>query len=280
LDLEARRNMIDINSSNLSIALQCDLLFINKSTYYYKQRGLTERDLEIMKIIDEIYTQHPYFGARRMSKHLEPYGIMLGRKAVSRYYRIMAIEALYPKMNLSKRNQAHKIYPYLLRGVDITKVNQVWSTDITYIRMTQGFVYLVAVIDWFSRYILSWRISISLDADFCIEALEDAIEKYGQPDIFNTDQGSQFTSKNFIAVLTEHEIQISMDGKGRALDNVFIERFWRSLKQEKIYMIILNTVKEAKNAITDYINFYNKKRMHQSLEYLTPEQVHFRKIIV
>jgi putative transposase len=280
LDLEARRNMIDINSSNLSIALQCDLLFINKSTYYYKQRGLTERDLEIMKIIDEIYTQHPYFGARRMSKHLEPYGIMLGRKAVSRYYRIMAIEAVYPKMNLSKRNQAHKIYPYLLRGVDITKVNQVWSTDITYIRMTQGFVYLVAVIDWFSRYILSWRISISLDADFCIEALKDAIEKYGQPDIFNTDQGSQFTSKNFIAVLTEHEIQISMDGKGRALDNVFIERFWRSLKQEKIYMIILNTVKEAKNAITDYINFYNKKRMHQSLEYLTPEQVHFRKIIV
>ena len=280
MDLEARRNMIDINSSNLSIALQCDLLFINKSTYYYKKRGLTERDLEIMKIIDEIYTQHPYFGARRMSKHLEPYGIMLGRKAVSRYYRIMAIEAVYPKMNLSKRNQAHKIYPYLLRGVDITKVNQVWSTDITYIRMTQGFVYLVAVIDWFSRYILSWRISISLDADFCIEALEDAIEKYGQPDIFNTDQGSQFTSKNFIAVLTEREIQISMDGKGRALDNVFIERFWRSLKQEKIYMIILNTVKEAKNAITDYINFYNKKRMHQSLEYLTPEQVHFRKIIV
>ena len=280
MDLEARRNMIDINSSNLSIALQCDLLILNKSTYYYKKRGLTERDLEIMKIIDEIYTQHPYFGARRMSKHLEPYGIMLGRKAVSRYYRIMAIEAVYPKMNLSKRNQAHKIYPYLLRGVDITKVNQVWSTDITYIRMTQGFVYLVAVIDWFSRYILSWRISISLDADFCIEALEDAIEKYGQPDIFNTDQGSQFTSKNFIAVLTEHEIQISMDGKGRALDNVFIERFWRSLKQEKIYMIILNTVKEAKNAITDYINFYNKKRMHQSLEYLTPEQVHFRKNIV
>ena len=183
-------------------------------------------------------------------------------------------------MNLSKRNQAHKIYPYLLRGVDITKVNQVWSTDITYIRMTQGFVYLVAVIDWFSRYILSWRISISLDADFCIEALEDAIEKYGQPDIFNTDQGSQFTSKNFIAVLTEREIQISMDGKGRALDNVFIERFWRSLKQEKIYMIILNTVKEAKNAITDYINFYNQKRMHQSLEYLTPEQVYFRKNIV
>jgi putative transposase len=272
--------MIDINSSNLSIAKQCDLLSINKSTYYYKQRGLTERDLEIMKIIDEIYTEHPYFGARRMSKHLEPYGVVVGRKAVSRYYRIMAIKAVYPKINLSKRNQAHKIYPYLLREVDITQVNQVWSTDITYIRMAQGFVYLVAVIDWFSRYILSWKISISLDADFCIEALEDAIEKYGQPNIFNTDQGSQFTSKNFISVLTDRKIKISMDGKGRALDNVFIERFWRSLKQEKIYMIILNTVKEAKNAITDYINFYNQKRMHQSLEYLTPEQVYFRKNIV
>jgi len=272
--------MIDGNSRKLSIARQCDLLSLNKSTYYYKQRGLSKQDLENMKVIDEIYTEHPYFGARRMSKHLEPYGITIGRKAVSRYYSIMAIETVYPKMNLSKRNQAHKIYPYLLNGLEITKVKQVWSTDITYIRMSQGFVYLVAVIDWFSRYILSWKISISLDADFCIEALEEAIEKHGQPEIFNTDQGSQFTSKNFISALTDRKIKISMDGKGRALDNVFIERFWRSLKQEKIYMIILNTVKEAKNAITNYINFYNEKRMHQSLEYLTPEQVHFRKNIV
>ncbi len=272
--------MIDSNSSNLSIAKQCDLLSVNKSTYYYKQRGLSKEDLENMKIIDEIYTEHPYFGARRMSKQLEPYGITIGRKTVSRYYRIMAIEAVYPKMNLSKRNQAHKIYPYLLRGIEITKVNQVWSTDITYIRMAQGFVYLVAVIDWFSRYILSWRISISLEADFCIEALKDAIEKHGQPEIFNTDQGSQFTSRDFISVLEQHKIKISMDGKGRALDNVFIERFWRSLKQEKIYMIILNTVKEAKNAITNYMGFYNNKRMHQALEYLTPEQVHFKKNIV
>ena len=178
----------------------------------------------------------------------------------------MAIEAVYPKMNLSKHNQAYKIYPYLLRGVLITKVNQIWSTDITYIRMAQGFVYLVAVIDWFSPYILSWKISISLEADFCIESLEDAIEKYGHLEVFNTDQGSQFTSKNFISALTDCKIKISMDRKGRALDNVFIERFWRYLKQEKIYMIILNTVKEAKNAMSDYISFYNKKRMHQSLE--------------
>ena len=280
MDLEVRKSMIDNNSSNLAISRKCDLLLVNKSTYYYKQRGLSKRDLEIMRIIDEIYTEHPYFGARRMSKYLEPYGIIVGRKSVSRYYRIMAIEAVYPKMNLSKRNQAHKIYPYLLKGVEVTKVNQVWSTDITYLRMAQGFVYLVAVIDWFSRYILSWRVSISLDSDFCVEALEEAIEQHGQPDIFNTDQGSQFTSKNFISVLTSYKIKISMDGKGRALDNVFIERFWRSLKQEKIYMIILNTVREAKNAIIDYISFYNKKRMHQSLEYLTPEQVYFRKNIV
>ena len=191
----------------------------------------------------------------------------------------MAIEAVYPKMNLSKRNQAHKVYPYLLKGVEITKTNQVWSSDITYIRMAQGFVYLVAIIDWFSRYILSWKVSISLDSDFCIEALEEAIEQYGQPEIFNTDQGSQFTSNNFIGVLTKREIKISMDGKGRALDNIFIERFWRSLKQEKIYLIILNTVKEAKNAITDYITFYNQKRMHQSLDYLIPEQVYLTKSI-
>lgn len=280
MGLETRKSMIDNDCKNISIARQCDLLSINKSTYYYKQRGLSKQDFENMKVIDEIYTEHPYFGARRMSKHLEPYGITIGRKAVSRYYRIMAIETVYPKMNLSKRNQAHKIYPYLLRGVEITKVNQVWSTDITYIRMAQGFVYLVAIIDWFSRYILSWKISISLEADFCIEALEEAIEKHGQPEVFNTDQGSQFTSKNFISALTDRKIKISMDGKGRALDNVFIERFWRSLKEEKIYMIILNTVKEAKNAITNYINFYNEKRMHQSLEYLTPEQVYFRRNIV
>ena len=182
-------------------------------------------------------------------------------------------------MNLSKRNQVHKVYPYLLKGVEITKTNQVWSTDITYIRMAQGFVYLVAIIDWFSRYILSWKVSISLESDFCIDALEEAIEKYGQPEIFNTDQGSQFTSKNFINELAKREIKISMDGKGRALDNVFIERFWRSLKQEKIYLIILNSVKEAKNAITDYITFYNQKRMHQSLEYFTPEQVYLTNII-
>lgn len=279
MDSEIRRSMIDNDDSNLSVARKCDLLSINKSTYYYKPKGLTQRDLKIMTIIDEIYKEHPYFGARRMSKHLVPFGVIVGRKAVSRYYGIMAIKAIYPKMNLSKRNQAHKIYPYLLKEIAIAKINQVWSTDITYIRMAQGFIYLVAIIDWFSRYILSWKVSISLESNFCIEALVDAIEKYGKPEIFNTDEGSQFTSKNFISQLTKREIKISMDGKGRALDNVFIERFWRSLKQEKIYLIVFNTVKEAKNAITNYISFYNQKRMHQSLRYLTPEQVYLTKTI-
>jgi len=186
--------MIDNNCRNLSITKQCELLLLNKSTYYYKAKGLTKRDLEIMKTIDEIYTEHPYFGARRMSKYLMRFGIVIGRKAVGRYYGIMAIEAIYPKMKLSKHNQAHKIYPYLLKGVEITKVNQVWSADITYIRLTQGFVYLVAIIDWFSRYILSWRVSISLESDFCVDALEEAIERHNQPEIFNTDQGSQFSA--------------------------------------------------------------------------------------
>ena len=188
MDLETRKNMIDNNCRNLSITKQCELLLLNKSTYYYKAKGLTKRDLEIMKTIDEIYTEHPYFGARRMSKYLMQFGIVIARKAVGRYYGIMAIEAIYPKMNLSKRNQAHKIYPYLLKGVEITKVNQVWSADITYIRLTQGFVYLVAIMDWFSRYILSWRVSISLENSFCVEALNEAILLYGKPDIFNTDR--------------------------------------------------------------------------------------------
>lgn len=266
--------MIDSHDAYLSIAAQCDLLLINRSSYYYKPKALNEEDFQIMNIIDEAYTEHPYYGSRRMSKYLQAKGYDVGRKALRRYYRIMGLEAIYPKINLSKRNQAHKVYPYLLRGVDIVRVNQVWSADITYIRLSQGFVYLVAIIDWHSRYVLSWQVSISLESEFCVSALEEAIAKYGQPEIFNTDQGVQFTSEKFISVLMEYSIKISMDGKGRALDNVFIERFWRSLKQEKIYLIILTTVREAKNAINGYMSFYNTERMHQSLEYQTPEFVY------
>lgn len=232
-------------------------------------------DYRIMHKIDEVFTEHPYFGTRRMLKTLQELGFDIGRKKVRKYYRIMGIDAIYPKMNLSKRNQAHKVYPYLLRNYKITGPNKVYSTDISYIRLKHGFVYLVAVIDWYSRYILSWKVSISLDTEFCVEALNEAITEHGNPEIFNTDQGVQFTSRKFIEVLELHKIAISMDGKGRALDNVFIERFWRSLKQEKIYRIDLEIVKEAKEAINEYMDFYNKRRIHQSLDYKTPAMIHF-----
>lgn len=267
--------MIEPGFNQLTITQQCKLLDINRSSYYYKPTGLSSEDLRIMAVIDEVYTMHPYFGMRRMARHLQAQGFELGRKSIRRYYRIMGLEAVYPRMNLSRRNQAHKVYPYLLKGLDVTRPNQVWSADITYIRLNQGFVYLVAIMDWYSRYILSWRVSISLESDFCVEALEEALERYGRPEIFNTDQGVQFTSENFIKTLKNNDIKISMDGKGRALDNVFIERFWRSLKQEKVYRINLITVGEAKANIKEYMNFYNDQRMHQTLNYKTPEFVYF-----
>lgn len=260
---------------NLSIARQCELIELNRAAYYYKPKSLEKSDYKIMKMIDEIFTEHPYYGTRRMAYILKKEGYDIGRKKVKKYYQIMGIEAVYPKMNLSRRNQAHKVYPYLLRDLEITYPNQVYCADITYIRLRQGFVYLVAIMDWHSRYILSWRVSISLENEFCVNALNEALLVHGKPDIFNTDQGVQFTSKDFTKVLESEAIKISMDGKGRALDNVFIERFWRSIKQEKIYRLDLETVEEAKKAIREYINFYNKQRPHQSLDYKTPEEVHF-----
>lgn len=267
-----------MDNKELNIKQQCELLGLNRSSYYASPVGLHPHEQNILNRMDEIFTEHPYYGNRRMMHVLREEGIMIGRKRVRRYYQILGIEAIYPKMNLSKRNQAHKVYAYLLRGLAITRVNQVWSMDITYIRLRQGFVYLCAVIDWHSRYVLSWRLSITLQSDFCIEALQEAIFSYGLPEIFNTDQGVQFTSNNFIQVLQGHNIAISMDGKGRALDNVFIERFWRSLKQEKIYRLDLSSVKEAKDAIKEYMEFYNNHRLHQSLGYETPRSVHFAKV--
>ena len=264
-----------MNHPQLNIKQQCTLLGLNRSSYYAIPTAITANEQKILNRMDEIFTEHPYYGNRRMMQVLRAEGIMIGRKRVRRYYQILGIEAIYPKMNLSKRNQAHKVYPYLLRGLEIERVNQVWSMDITYIRLKQGFVYLCAVIDWHSRYVLGWRLSITLQSDFCIEALQEAISSYGLPEIFNTDQGVQFTSNNFIAALQDHNIAISMDGKGRALDNVFIERFWRSLKQEKIYRLDLSSVKEARDAISEYMEFYNNHRLHQSLGYETPKFVHF-----
>lgn len=273
LSLDQRRAMIEEGIS-ISVRRQCVLLKLSRSGVYYKPKPISEAELAIISLVDEIYTAHPYFGTRRMVQELEGYGIDIGRQQVKRCYRILGLETIYPKVNLSKRNYEHKVYPYLLRHLPITHVNQVWSVDVTYIRLKHGFVYLVAIIDWYSRCILSWKLSTTLHHDFCVEALQEALDKYPKPEIFNSDQGSQFTSQSFIGVLLRHGISISMDGCGRALDNVFIERFWRSLKQEKIYLVELYTVRDAKMAIADYMDFYNMKRKHQSLDYKVPYSVY------
>lgn len=227
----------------------------------------------LMKIIDEEYTRHPFYGTRRMKSYLQTQGYIINRKRIQRLYSLMGLEAIYPKPKLSKAAKEHKKYPYLLRGIDINRQDQVWSTDITFVRLKYGFIYLMAIIDWFSRYVLGWELSINLGADFCIEALSRVL-KVGKCDIFNTDQGSQFTSEGFTGLLLANEIQISMDGKGRALDNIFIERLWRSVKYESVYMNQWETVQEARSGLKEYFDFYNHERPHQSLGYKTPRMVY------
>ena len=226
-----------------------------------------------MREIDELYTAHPFYGTRRMSFVLKEKGFPVGRDLVRALMQKMGIEAIYAKPNLSRAHLGHKIYPYLLRGVDVNRKNQVWSTDITYIRMKAGFLYLTAVIDWHCRYILSWRLSNSLDGAFCREALEEALNM-GKPEIFNTDQGSQFTGPQFTEILEKNGIRISMDGRGRALDNIFIERFWRTVKQEEVYIKDYSDGLEAHQSLDEFMRFYNKKRPHSSLSYLSPETVY------
>ena len=227
-----------------------------------------------MELIDEEYTKHPFYGTRRMKQFLKKKGYLVGRKHIGVLMRKMGLEAVFPKPNLSKAHPEDKIYPYLLRGLNITKPNQVWSADITYIRLKQGFVYLVAIIDWYSRYVLSWRLSNTLESDFCVDALNEALSKYGKPEIFNTDQGSQFTSKRFTSVLTDREILISMDGRGRAYDNIFIERLWRTVKYENIYMMDYRNIFEVRAGLEEYLKFYNEERYHQSLDYKTPVEIY------
>ena len=227
-----------------------------------------------MDLIDEIHTKTPFYGSRKITEVIRLKGHEINRKRVQTLMRKMGISAIYPGPNTSKRRHEHKVYPYLLKGLEIKEPNHVWSTDITYIRLEQGFIYLVAVIDWYSRYVLSWQLSNTLDTHFCIEALERAFE-YGQPQIFNTDQGCQFTSEAFTSCLLERDIAISMDSRGRALDNIFVERLWRSVKYENIYINDYRKVMEAFIGLKDYFYFYNKERIHQSLGYKTPESVHF-----
>jgi len=229
---------------------------------------------KLMEMIDRQYLKTPFYGSRKMVIYLTNEGYFVNRKRVQRLMRLMNIQAIYPKPNLSKNRREHKIYPYLLKGVSIDRPNFVWSTDITYIPVRHGFLYLVAIIDWYSRYVLSWRLSNTLDVTFCIDALEEALEK-GCPEVFNSDQGSQFTSNEFTEMLLSKEIKISMDGRGRVFDNIFIERLWRTVKYEDIYLKGYETGKDVKEGLSAYFPFYNNERFHQALEYRTPEEVHY-----
>ena len=258
----------------MSISKQCNLLSLSKGVLYYEPVPIDAYNHKLMEMIDKQYLKTPFYGSRKMVVYLTSEGYLINRKRVQRLMRLMNIQAIYPKADLSKSRQEHKIYPYLLKGVKIDRPNLVWSTDITYIPVSQGFLYLVAIIDWYSRYVLSWRLSNTLDVSFCIDALEEALEK-GSPEVFNSDQGSQFTSKEFTERLLSEEIKISMDGRGRVFDNIFIERLWRSVKYEDIYLRGYETGKDVKEGLSAYFPFYNNERFHQALGYRTPEEVHY-----
>lgn len=264
---------MDPENFRISVLQQCRLLGLPRASLYYQPVGENEYNLLLMRLIDEQFTATPFYGVPRMTAWLRNQGRLVNGKRIRRLMRLMGLEAIYPKPNLSRPAENRCIYPYLLRKVPILRINQVWSTDITYIRLQQGFVYLMAIIDWYSRYVLTWEISTTLDDGFCVGALERALNT-GRPEIFNTDQGSQFTSNDFLKPLKKHEIQISMDGRGRALDNVFVERLWRSLKYEEVYLKDYSGVLEAKAGIGKYFEFYNNDRLHQSLAYKTPRQIY------
>lgn len=269
--------MID-RSSPLPVTRQCQLLSLNRSTAYYQPKSdVSDEDLILMRRIDEMHMKRPFYGSRRLRDWLQAEGHEINRKRVQRLMRQMGIAALYPKKNTSKPGKGHKIYPYLLKGLEINRANQVYCSDITYIPMAKGFVYLVAIMDWCSRKVLSWRISNTMDSDFCVDALEEAMERYGAPEIFNTDQGAQFTSEAFTSVLKAANVKISMDGKGRWIDNVFIERLWRSVKYEEVYLKAYGSVAEARSGIGDYLRFYNTERKHQGIA-KTPDQAYFGEI--
>jgi len=267
--------MIEPHNQQISIVTQCDLLGISRSGYYYSPRPESPENLAIMRLMDEQYLKTPFYGARRMQAYINHQGYSVNIKRIRRLLRLMGLEAIYPRPNIIKVQPGHKIYPYLLNGLSINDINQVWSSDITYIPMKSGFLYLVAIMDWYSRYVLSWRLSNSLDSTFCVDALDEALE-LGCPEIFNTDQGTQFTSDSHTRRLTANQIKISMDSKGRAIDNVFIERLWRSLKYEYVYLNAPETGKELYYGLYDYFNFYNNERPHQSLGYQVPSAVHYK----
>ena len=266
--------MID-RAHALPLTRQGEILELSRSSLYYEATSVTARDLELMRSIDELHLKYPFMGSRSIRDQLQGMGHRVGREHVSTLMKKMGIAALYRKPRLSKPHPEHKVYPYLLNGVEITRANHVWASDLTYIPMARGFCYLVAIMDWASRKVLAWRLSNTLDASFCTEALEEAIRKFVTPDIFNTDQGSQFTSDAFVGILRSHGIKISMDGKGRWLDNVFIERLWRSVKYEDVYLKAYASLGEARQGLREYFEFYNSERRHQSLDRRTPDDVYW-----
>jgi putative transposase len=266
--------LIELNHPKLSIRRQCELLGLNRSSFYSQPAGETALNLTLMRLIDVQYTQTPFYGWPKMTVYLQQLGYPINHKRVQRLMQLMGLQAIYPKPRTSTPAPGHKIYPYLLRGVNITRSNQVWSADITYVPLPKGFMYLVAIIDWFSRYVLTWQLSNTLDSHFCIQALQQALQ-HGQPEIFNTDQGAQFTALAFTGLLEAAHIRISMDGRGRALDNIFVERLWRTVKYEEIYLKDYATVPDLITGLTRYFTFYNQERFHQSLGYRTPVEVYF-----
>ena len=271
MSVARRQSMVNSGHAKLSIVRQCILLKVARSSLYYERTGESAINLTLMQEIDRAFTEWPFFGVRQMCRYLVSLGYGAGRKRVRRLMRLMGLMAIYQKPKTSVPNPEHKRYPYLLRDLTIDRSNQVWCSDITYIPMRKGFLYLAAIMDWHSRKVLSWRLSNTMETDFCVAALEEALEKYGIPDIFNTDQGSQFTSFAFTNVLRDNGIRISMDGRGRWLDNVFIERLWRSLKYENVYLHAYETRSEARSGIGRWISFYNQTRPHSSLDGTTPE---------
>jgi putative transposase len=274
MSIDRRREMIEASHPDLSIVRQCALLQISRSGHYHRPIGESQSTLEVMRLIDEAFLECPYYGSRQMMRHLHRLGHQVGRNRVVRLMRKMGLRALYQKPNTSAPHPKHRIYPYLLRDLAIMRPDQVWCSDITYIPMRRGFLYLVAIMDWHSRRVLSWRLSNTMDVTFCTEALEEALARHGKPEIFNTDQGSQFTSLPFTQMLRDAGIQISMDGRGRWMDNVFIERLWRSLKYESVYLHVFETGLELHAGLLRWIGHYNTRRPHSSLGGRTPDEVY------
>ena len=266
--------MVEPDHDVLSIARQCELLGISRRAYYYRPVGVSDEDLACMRMMDEVFTKRPYFGSRRLRDELAARDHPIGRDHVRRLMRLMGLEAIYPKQRLSLRNGAHKVYPYLLRDLAILRPDQVWCSDITYIRLKAGFVYLVAVMDWFSRYVLSWELSMSLESGFCVSALKTALP-LSRPEIFNSDQGCQYTSEAFTKVLLDAGIRISMDGRGRAFDNIMIERLWRTVKYEEVFLKDYPHFFGARESLDEYFGFYNEERRHSALDGKTPSKVYW-----